>query len=173
MKIVSGLTLATLLGLSLAPAVCAQDFLQQWHDSATAHMNAMRAAHKGAIEAGGWRFVAGAQSAEEVPISDLFVKGVKSERDAVRSAYLLNVFYVPVPASEFPEYQSTKMLVWFDCKQGSYEQRILERYATVDGTGNPVSRAAEKQEPGTIEMPGADRRSYEEPLLAAVCKTRL
>ncbi|MEO8158860.1 MAG: surface-adhesin E family protein [Betaproteobacteria bacterium] len=164
--------LIALIGVTLSAGVFAQDFLQQWHDSATRNMSEMRAAHKPAIEAAGWRFVSGAQSVEGVPISDLFVKGVKVEKDTVRSANLLNVFYVPVPASDFPEYQSTKMLVWFDCKEGEYEQRILERYATVDGSGNPVSRDAEKQGAGTIEMPGADRHSYEKALLAAVCQAK-
>jgi hypothetical protein len=164
--------LVTLIGLALSSAACAQDFLQQWRDSATKGMNEFRSAHKAGIEANGWHFVAGAQSAEEVPISDIFVKGVKAEKGAVRSAYLLNAFYVAVPASEFPEYQSAKMLVWFDCKEGSYEQRILERYASVDGSGNPVSREAEKQGSAGIEMPGADPRSFEKPLLAAVCSTK-
>lgn len=172
MKTFPDFALVTFLALAVPCTACAQDFLQQWHDSATLHMSEMRSAHKSAIEAGGWRFVTGSQSVEGVPISDLFVKGVKVEKDAVRSAYLLNVFYVPVPASDFPEYQSTKMLVWFDCKEGDYEQRILERYATVDGSGNPVSRDAEKQAAGTIEMPGADRHSFEKALLAAVCQAK-
>jgi hypothetical protein len=161
-----------LLGVTLSTGAFAQDFLQQWHDSATKGMNEFRAAHRPSIEAGGWRFVAGAQSLEEVPISDIFVKGVKTEEGSIRSAYLLNVFYLPIPASESPEYHSTKMLVWFDCKEGGFEQRILERYSTVDGSGNPVSRDAEKQSSGMIEMPGADVRSFEKPLFAAVCTAK-
>jgi hypothetical protein len=161
-----------LLGLAISGAAPAQDFLQQWHDSATKGMNEFRSAHRPSIEANGWRFVAGAKSLEEVPISDIFVKGVKTEEGSIRSAYLLNVFYLAVPASESPEYQSTKMLVWFDCKERGYEQRILERYSTVDGSGNPVSRDAEKQSSGMIEMPGADSRSFEKPLLAAVCAAK-
>jgi hypothetical protein len=164
--------LIPLLGLAISGAASAQDFLQQWRDTATQGMNEFRSAHKAGIEANGWRFVVGAQSVEEVPVSDIFVKGVKAEKDSIRSAYLLNVFYVAVPASESPEYLSSKMLVWFDCKEGSYEQRILERYATVDGSGNPVSRDAEKQDSGMIEMPGADRKSFEKPLLAAVCSAK-
>jgi len=164
--------LTALIGVTLSTGAIAQDFLQQWRDTATQGMNEFRSAHKAGIEANGWRFVVGAQSVEEVPVSDIFVKGVKAEKESIRSAYLLNVFYVAVPASESPEYLSTKMLVWFDCKEGSYEQRILERYATVDGSGNPVSRDAEKQDSGMIEMPGADRKSFEKPLLAAVCSTK-
>ena len=165
--------LTLLIGVTLSTGAFAQDFLQQWRDSATKGMNEFRSAHKPTIEAKGWHFVVGAQSVEEVPVSDVFIKGVKTEQGPIRSAYLLNVFYVAVPESEFPEYLSTKMLVWFDCKSGEYEQHILERYATVDGSGNPGSRAAEKQEPGKIEMPGADPRSYDPPLLAAVCTARM
>ena len=165
--------LVPLLAFALSSPVFAQDFLQQWRDSAAKGMNEFRSAHKAGIEAKGWRFIAGTLSLEEVPISDVFVKGVKVEQGFIRSAYLLNVFYAAVPAAEFPEYQSAKMLVWFDCKTGSYEQRILERYASVDGSGNPVSRDAEKQDPAAFEMPGADPRSYERPLLAAVCTTKL
>jgi hypothetical protein len=165
--------LTIILGLALSSPVLAQDFLQQWRDSAAKGMNEFRSAHKAGIEAKGWRFIAGTLSVEDVPISDVFVKGVKVEQGFIRSAYLLNVFYAAVPAAEFPEYQSAKMLVWFDCKTGSYEQHILERYATVDGSGNPVSRDAEKQDPSAIEMPNADPRSYDKPLLAAVCTTKL
>jgi hypothetical protein len=164
--------LTLLLGVTLSTGAFAQDFLQQWHDSATKGMNEFRSAHRPSIEANGWRFVVGAKSLEEVPISDIFVKGAKTEVGAIRSAYLLNVFYLPIPESESPEYHSTKMLVWFDCKGGGYEQRILERYSTVDGSGNPVSRDAEKQSSGMIEMPGTDARSFEKPLLAAVCTAK-
>lgn len=164
--------LVPLLAFALSPPVLAQDLLQQWRDDATRDMNEFRSAHKAWIEANGWRFVAGALSVDEVPISDIFVKGVKAEKGSIRSAYLLNAFYAAVRASELPEYQSSKMLVWFDCKEGSYEQHILERYATRDGSGNPVSRDAEKQDSGAIEMPGADPRSFEKPLLAAVCSAK-
>ncbi len=165
--------LPALLALCLSSSATAQDFLQQWRDSATRGMNEFRSAHKAAIEAKGWHFVVGVQSVEEVPVSDVFVRGVKTEQGPIRSAYLLNVFYVAVPESESPEYLSTKMLVWFDCKSGEYEQHILERYATADGSGNPVSRTAEKLEPGKIEMPGADPRSYDQPLRAAVCTAKM
>jgi hypothetical protein len=173
MKIAMKKFLVPLIGLALSSAVGAQDFLQQWRDSATKGMNEFRSAHRAGIEANGWHFVTGAQSAEEVPISDVFVKGVKVEKGSIRSAYLLNAFYVPVPASESPEYQSAKMLAWFDCKEGSYEQHILERYASVDGRGNPVFRDAEKQVLAAIEIPGADPRSFEKPILAAVCSAKL
>ncbi|HEX4985301.1 MAG TPA: surface-adhesin E family protein [Burkholderiales bacterium] len=164
--------LLAIAALALPAVAGAQDFLQQWRDSATRDMNEFRAAHRGPIEAAGWRFVTGTMTAEEVPVSDVFVKSVKVEKGAVRSASLLNALYQPVATSDIPEYRSTKLLVWFDCKEGSYEQHILERYATVDGTGNPVSRDAEKLDTPSIEMPGADPRSYEKPLLAAVCTGR-
>jgi hypothetical protein len=164
--------LAALTGLALSSAACAQDSLQQWRDSATRGMNEFRSAHKPRIEANGWLFVAATLSAEEVPISDIYVRGLKVEKGSIRSAYLLNTFYAAVLALEFPGYQSSKMLVWFDCKEGSYEQRILERYASADGSGNPNSREAEKQSLPTIEMPGADPQSFDEPLLAAVCSAK-
>lgn len=173
MKIAMKKFLVPLIALALSSAVCAQDFLQQWRDSAIKGMNEFRSAHKAGIETNGWHFVAGAQSMEEVPISDVFVKAVKAGKGSIRSAYLLNVFYVAVPASDSPEYQSTKALVWFNCKEGSYEQRNLERYASVDGSGNPVSADAEKPGSEAIEMPGADPRSIEKPLLAAVCSAKL
>lgn len=158
--------------LLLAPAALAQDFLQQWRDDAAKGMAQFRDAHRAPIEAAGWRFVTGTMNAEEVPISDLFIRQVKAEGGSVRSAYLLNSLYVAVPESDTPEYHSTKLLVWIDCKEGGYEQRILERYATVDGTGNPVSRVAEKQPPGAIELVGADKRSWENALVTAVCSSR-
>ena len=166
-------TLAAIFALALSSSVCAQDFLQQWRDSATKGMNEFRSAHKAGIEANGWHFVADARSAEEVPISDVFVREVKTGDGSIRSAVLLNVFYTPMPGSGSPEYQSTKALVWINCKQGSYEQRNLERYASADGSGNPVSTTAEKPGSEPIELPGADARSIEKPLLAAVCSAKV
>ncbi len=164
--------LPLILAAMLPTAVVAQDFLQQWRDSAAKGMAEFREAHRGAIEAAGWRFVVATQSAEEVPISDVFLKSVKVEQGSIRSAYLLNVLYVAVPESEIPEYRSTKMLAWFDCKEGGYEQRILERYATVDGSGNPGSREAEKMVSTLNGFPGAERRTYEKALFAAICTAR-
>jgi len=164
--------LVPLLAFALSPPLLAQDVLQQWRDSATRRMIDFRSAHRPWIEANGWMFVAATLSVEEVPISDIYMKGVKVEKDPIRSAYLLNTFYAAVPALEVPEYQSSKMLVWFDCKDRSFEQRILERYASSDGSGNPNSREAEKQNRPTIEMPGADPQSFDEPLLAAVCSAK-
>jgi hypothetical protein len=161
-----------IVGVSLSAAAPAQDFLQQWRDSAAKGMAEFRDAHKGPIEASGWRFVGGTHTAEDVPVSDVFVKAVKTEGGSVRSAYFLNALYIPVPESNVPEYRSTKMLVWIDCSSGGYEQRILERYATVDGTGIPGSREVERQESVLNGFPGADPRSYEKPLLAAVCTTK-
>ncbi|HVY06541.1 MAG TPA: hypothetical protein VHB46_11245 [Burkholderiales bacterium] len=159
-------------GLSLSAAVPAQDFLQQWRDSAAKGMAEFRDGHKATIEAGGWRFVGGTRSIEDVPISDVFVKSVKTEGGSVRSASFLNVLYVAVPESNVPEYRSTKMLVWIDCASGGYEQRILERYPTVDGTGIPGSREVERQESTLNGFPGADAHTYEKPMLAAVCTTK-
>jgi hypothetical protein len=164
--------LIPLLGLAWSSSICAQDLLQQSRDSATRAMNEFRSAHKAWIEANGWQFVAGTLSEEEVPISDIFVKGVKAEKGSIRSAYLLNAFYVPVPASELPEYQSAKMLVWFDCKEGNYEQRILERHASVDGSGIPVSRDLEKRDTAGIELRDANPQSVGSSLLLAVCSAK-
>ena len=166
-------TLPLLLAVALAAPALAQDMLEQMRGDATRGMNEFRAAHKAAIEAKGWRFVVGTQSVEEVPVSDVFVKGVKTEQGSIRSAYLLNAFYFAVTSGEAAEYLSSKMLIWIDCRSGSYEQHIVERYATVDGSGNPVSRTVEKQEPGEIEMHGADVSSYEKPLIGAICTIRL
>ena len=124
------------------------------------------------IEANGWQFVAGTLSAEEVPISDMFIRGVKTEQGSIRSAYLLNAFYLPVADPELPVYQSTKMLVWFDCKEGNFQQRIVERYPSADGSANPVSRDTEMHDTLGIELPGADPRSVEKALLPAVCSRR-
>ena len=166
-------TLILLTSLALSLSVSAQDFLQQWRDSATKGMNEFRSAYKAGIEANGWHFVADARSAEEVPISDVFIREVKAGDGSNRSAVLLNVFYIPMPGSDSPEYQSTKALVWFNCEQGSYEQRNLERYASADGSGNPVSTNAEKPGSEPMELPGADARSIEKPLLAAVCSAKV
>jgi hypothetical protein len=162
-----------LICMALSTSVAAQDFLQQWRDSAAKAMNEFRAAHKSAIDGAGWRFVTGTESAENVPVSDVFIKTVRTESGTIRSAYLLNALYVEAPASDTPAYHSTKLLVWFDCRDGTYQQRILERYASVDGTGIPVSREAERQESAVMELVGADRRSYEKPLLAAICTSRM
>ena len=45
--------LIALIGVTLSAGVFAQDFLQQWHDSATRNMSEMRAAHKPGIGAAG------------------------------------------------------------------------------------------------------------------------
>jgi len=164
--------LVMLIGLVLSSAAHAQDSLQQWRDSATQAMNEFRSVKKGRIEANGWQFVAGTLSAEEVPISDMFIRGVKTEQGSIRSAYLLNAFYLPVADPELPVYQSTKMLVWFDCKEGNFQQRIVERYPSADGSANPVSRDTEMHDTLGIELPGADPRSVEKALLPAVCSRR-
>ena len=159
--------------MSFAAGVAAQDFLQQWRDSAAKAMGEFRAAHQKSLELAGWRFVTGTESAENVPVSDVFVKTIRSESGTIRSAYLLNALYVAVAEGDSPGYRSAKLLVWFDCRDGTYQQRILERYAAVDGTGVPVSREAERQESTAIELAGADPRSYEKPLLAAICTSRM
>jgi hypothetical protein len=165
--------LFVLICMSLSASASAQDFLQQWRDSAAKAMGEFRAAHQKSLELAGWRFVTGTESAENVPVSDIFVKTVRSESGTIRSAYLLNALYIAVTEGESPGYRSAKLLVWFDCRDGTYQQRILERYATVDGTGIPVSREAERQESTVIELAGADPRSYEKPLLAAICTSRM
>ena len=84
----------------------------------------------------------------ELPLSavrrQLFVKDVKVQDGSIRSASVLTVAYVPVPAFDVPEYQSSRALVWFDCKQERYEQRGIARYASMNGGGTPTSADAEK-----------------------------
>jgi hypothetical protein len=127
--------LLVMIGLAFSPATPAQDFLQQWRDSATKTMNEFRAVQRPRIEAAGWRFAAGAETAEGVPTADIFVKDLKTRGGKVRSAQVLTASYVPIAAFEVPEYQSTNALVWFDCGTGAFEQRGIERYSSGDGTG--------------------------------------
>jgi hypothetical protein len=53
MKVATKKFLVPLICLALSSAAGAQDFLQQWRDSATKGMNDFRSAHKAGIEAKG------------------------------------------------------------------------------------------------------------------------
>jgi hypothetical protein len=164
--------LVMLIGVSFTSLGGAQDFLQQWRDSAIKGMQEFRDAHRAKIDARGWRFVGGAMNADAVPISDLFIKDVKIRDGPTRSAYVLNAFYALVAPSDLPEYQSTKALVWFDCNQQRYADRSIDRYASVDGSGDPTSSQAEKPASEPIEMNNAEPQSVEKTVLTAVCSAK-
>jgi len=164
-------TFATLIGLGLASPSYAQDFMQQWRDGAIVTMNAFRAAHADQIKAQGWQFVGGAESSEGIPNSDVFVKDMKIVDGSTRSAYVLNVSYVPVQISGLPEYQATKAFVLFNCAERSYEYRSVERYANMEGSGSPSSSDIRKADSPPMELKGAELLSMEKTLVENVCST--
>ena len=165
--------LVALVGLTFSALANAQDFLQQWRDSATKAMNEFRTAHGPAIQAAGWRFVTAITTPEGVPTADVFVQDVRARDESIRSASVLTVAYVPVPAFDVPEYQSSRTLIWFDCRKGSYEQRGIARYASVDGGGAPTSSNAEKPASEAPQMQPAEPDSAQSTLLTAVCSAAL
>ena len=69
--------LVILIALTSSALAGAQDFLQQWRDSAAKAMNEFRSAHGADIQAAGWRFVTAVTTPEGVPSADVFVKDVK------------------------------------------------------------------------------------------------
>ena len=166
-------TLVILITLTFPALTAAQDFLQQWRDSAAKTMNEFRTAHGPEIQAAGWRFVAAITTPEGVPTADVFVKDIAVKEGPIRSAAVLTVAYVPVPAFDVPEYQSSRTLVWFDCKQGRYEQRSISRYASVNGGGTPTSADAEKPATAPLQMQPAEPESAQGALLTAVCSASL
>jgi hypothetical protein len=164
---------ATLIGLGLASPIYAQDFMQQWRDGAIVAMNAFRAGHLDQIKAQGWQFVGGAESSEGIPNSDVFVKDVKVVDGPMRSAYVLNVSYVPIQASGLPEYQATKALILFNCAERSYEYRSVERYMNVEVSGNPNSSDTRKAgAASSLELKGAELLSMEKNLFEIVCSAK-
>ena len=165
-------TSVALIGLMVASPICAQDFIQQWRDSAIVAMNAFRTGHWAQIKAQGWQFVGGAETSEGIPSSDVFIRDVKIPNGPIRSADVLNVSYLPLQVSDLPEFQSSKALIWFNCTEGSYEHRSVERYASTDGSGNPVSSDTKKAGSASMELKGAELLSMEKPLLAAVCSAK-
>ena len=165
--------LVILLALTFAAPAAAQDFLQQWRDSAAKAMNEFRAAHGPEIQAAGWRFVTVITTPEGVPTADVFVKDVEVKEGPIRSAAVLTVAYVPVPALDVPEYQSSRALVWFDCKHGRYEQRSIARYASMNGGGTPTSADAEKPATAAPQMQAVEAESAQSTLLIAVCSATL
>jgi len=165
-------TFVALIGLVFVWPVHAQDFMQQWRDGAIVTMNAFRAAHSDQIKAHGWQFVGGAESSEGIPSSDVFVKDVKVVGGSMRSAYVLNVSYVPIQASGLPEYQATKALILFNCAERSYEYRSVERYMNVEGSGNPNSSDTRKAGAAPLELKGAELLSMEKNLFENVCSVK-
>jgi hypothetical protein len=162
-------TFALLVGLVFASPIYAQDFMQQWRDGAIAAMNAFRSAHSDQIKAQGWQFVGGAESSEGIPISDVFVKDVKILDGTNRSAYVLNVSYAPVQVSGLPEYQATKTVALINCTERSYEYRSIERYANMEGSGDPNSSDSRKADSPPMELKGTELLSMEKTLLEHVC----
>ena len=165
--------LVTLFGLVCASSVGAQDFLQQWRDTATQNMNDFRAANAKKLEAAGWKFVAGAQSVERVPLSDLHIANVKARAGKVRSADVLDVGYLPFPESTVAEYQSAKSVTWFDCGAKTFEHRRYERFTSVDGSGAPTSAEEAKADTAPADMKHPDHGSVMNDVLDAVCAAKL
>jgi surface-adhesin protein E len=166
-------SMVTLAALMLSSTTFAQDFLQQWRDSATKAMNEFRAAHWDTLKSNGWHFVEGVVNAEGVPTADLFIKDVKTQGGAMRSAQVLSAYYAPLRAADGPEYQSSKALIWFDCSAGRFDQRALERYASSDGAGDPSSSEAAKSPTAPAEMKLAEQKSIEQSLLTAACAAQI
>src|SRR3954468_22019077 len=165
--------LVGLIAFFVSPALFAQDFLQQWRDSAIKSMNEFRAAQADAIKAGGWQFVDGLVNAEGVPLADVFIKDVKQQEGMVRSAQVLSAFYSPTSSADVPEYQSSKAVVWFDGASGGLEQRGIERYSTKDGAGQVTSSEALKPATAPREMRTAEPQTLDKALLTAVCGAKL
>lgn len=164
--------LAAIIVLAAVLPASGQDFLQQWKDTATQQMKEFRAAHRPAIEAGGWRFVHGAVTPEGVPTSDYFVQGIVERSGGLRAAQVLNAFYVPIPEADVPEYQSTRAVLWFDCKAGTFEQRELSRYASADGAGTANSAEPAGDQAASYEGQPPAHQSAEGALLQYVCAAK-
>lgn len=164
--------LAVIIALAAALPASGQDFLQQWKDTATQQMKDFRAAHRPAIEAGGWRFVHGAVTLEGVPVSDYFVKGIADRPGGLRAAQVLNTFYVPIPEADVPEYQSTRGQIWFDCKAGTFEQRDLSRFASADGSGTANSADEPRGDAAPFTGQAPAHQSVEGALLEHVCAAK-
>lgn len=170
-----GAAFGVVLGVAVAVVAdaSAQDFLQQWRDSATRQMNAFRATHAPAIVASGWRFVAGSVSAESVPIADVFIARVAARKGSVRSADVLTSYYAERPESVVPAHQSARSVEWFDCATGTWEQRSLKLYASLDGSGQP-NHAEPAKADGDPAAPGPiDHGVVTHAVLAAVCSQAL
>ena len=112
-------------------------------------------------------------TSEGIPNSDVFVKDVKILNGPTRSAYVLNVSYVPVQVSGLPEYQATKAFVLFNCAERSYEYRSVERYANMEGSGSPSSSDIRKADSPPMELKGAELLSMEKTLLENVCSAKM
>src|SRR5690242_18098440 len=93
--------------LACVPAA-AQDFLQQWRDSAAVAMKEFRAANDEPIRKQGWHFVEGLMNGEGVPLADVFVKDVKAESGSLRAAQVLSAFYQPASTPEGVGYRSAR-----------------------------------------------------------------
>jgi hypothetical protein len=157
------------VGLTLSAAAHAQDFLQQWRDSAVAAQKEFRAANTNNITQQGWRFLEGFTNAEGVPLADLFVKDVKRENEAVRSAHVLTAFYQPASAPDGTQYRVSRSELSFDCAGKHVQQRAASYFDKADATGEP---AASQSEAGP-QMRDPDPHTAEPALLAAICAMQL
>lgn len=165
--------IGVVLGALIASGAHAQDFLQQWRDSATRQMNAFRATHAPAIVASGWRFVGGSTSGEGVPTADVFVTRIAARQGAVRSAEVLTSFYAVRPESAVPAHQSSRSTEWFDCAAGTWEQRSLRLYPTHDGSGEPNHAEPGKADAAPAALGPIDHGVITHSVLATVCSQPL
>jgi hypothetical protein len=159
-----------LAGMLLFWPIChAQDFLQQWKDSAAVAQKEFRAASSSAITQQGWRFLEGFSNAEGVPLADLFVKDVKRESGTVRFARVLTAFYQPASTSEGTSFKSSHAELSFDCAGKHVQQRSAAYFTTPDASGAPAA----SQTDASPQMHEPDPHTAEPALLAAVCAMQL
>jgi hypothetical protein len=161
--------IAVALGAALADGASAQDFLQQWRDSATRQMHVFRANAAPGIVSAGWRFIAGSVSAESVPIADVFIARVAARTGTIRSADVLTSYYAERPESVVPAHQSARSVEWFDCAAGTWEQRSLKLYSGHDGSGEPNHAEPAKPDSEPATLGPIDHGVVTHAVLAAVC----
>ncbi len=161
-----------LVGLLGSSPVFAQDFLQQWVDNATKAMKDFRTAHASRIEAAGWHFVGGSLTIEGVPQADLYLREVKAGEGASRAAMVLNAYYTPVPAFDFPEHQSMRALLNVDCGNDNYQERASWRYASADGSGEPNASTPERPTSNFRDNKHAQPQTAEKTLVDLVCAAK-
>src|ERR1039458_1835618 len=81
-----------------------------------------------------WIFVTPANGPppSDVQVADWFIQDVKNRGGNARSAWVLDVYYVPVgfepEIPDAPNFQSEKSLWWVDCVEGSSQVRVWNRY---------------------------------------------
>jgi hypothetical protein len=153
--------------LACVPAA-AQDFLQQWRDSAAVAMKEFRAANDETIRKQGWHFVEGLVNGEGVPLADVFVKDVKAESGAMRTAQVLSAFYQPASTPEGAGYRSARATVAVDCGASRLQQRNIAYFESADASGNPVAPATSTAGDAHEPQAGTPERA----LVTAVCSAK-